>query len=156
MQGMPSHCGLRALHAIALGATNHNSDFGNCYYPLRAGYTPGGCSGGSTAAVAAGLCGISLGTASLVRGGQFLAQRISTFDTLLLPTTPHTAFDINAAMPHNQADLTAMANMSGAPAISLPLPVAPGALPVGFQLVGHRGHNAQLWDIAQAVEKALH
>ncbi len=355
VQGMPSHCGLRALqaqpaaqdapvvarlkaagmvclgklnmHAMALGATNHNADFGNCYNPVRAGYTPGGSSGGSAAAVAAGLCGIALGTdtlgsvripaaycgvvgfkpsfsalptdgvmplsrlldhvgilargvedviaafgamadrkavpsahppgssvfnlalpahlddlgltdevrhafeqgvqrlqragyvlhpvdfskcdfpalrkaglflceaellgtlsqtlaehrgdmppdllgmldfigkrsaqdigsavAALVRGGQFLTQRTSPFDALLLPTTPHTAFDMNAAVPHNQADLTAMANMSGAPAISLPLPVAPGALPVGLQLVGHRGHDAQLLGIAHAVEQAL-
>jgi aspartyl-tRNA(Asn)/glutamyl-tRNA(Gln) amidotransferase subunit A len=73
----------------------------------------------------------------------------------LLPTTPHTAFDMHAAVPHNQADLTAMANMSGAPAISLPLPVAPGALPVGLQVVGHRGHDAQLLATAHALEKAL-
>lgn len=358
VQGMPTHGGMRALHAqpaaqdapvvarlkaagmvclgklnmhaMALGATNHNTDFGNCYNPLRAGYTPGGSSGGSAAAVAAGLCGIALGTdtlgsvripaaycgvvgfkpsfgalptngvmplsrlldhvgilargvediiaafgamtsskevtsahlpsspglsalnlalpadldelgltdevrhafeqgtqrlqqaghilhpidfsdcgfpalrkaglflceaelrdtlsqtlqahrgdmppdllgmldfisqrsaqdigravATLVRGGQFLTQRTSAFDALLLPTTPHTAFGMQAAVPHNQADLTAMANMSGAPAISLPLPVAPGALPVGLQIVGHRGHDAQLLAIAHALEKAL-
>ena len=355
VQGLPSHGGLRALHAqpavqdapvvarlkaagmvclgklnmhaMALGATNHNADFGHCYNPVRAGYTPGGSSGGSAAAVAAGLCGMALGTdtlgsvripaaycgvvgfkpsfgalptdgvmplsrlldhvgilargvedvcaafgimsdhqasrqtrvpepavlnlaipadleqlgltddvrrafeqgmqrlqqagyvlrpvdfshgdfpalrkaglflceaelrdtlsqtlaahrgdmppdllamldfisqrsaqdigravATLVRGGQFLTQRVSPFDALLLPTTPHTAFDMNAAAPHNQADLTAMANMSGAPAISLPLPVAQGALPVGLQLVGHRGHDTQLLAIALAVEKAL-
>jgi aspartyl-tRNA(Asn)/glutamyl-tRNA(Gln) amidotransferase subunit A len=358
VQGRPKHGGMRALHAqpasqdapvvarlkaagmvclgklnmhaMALGATNHNADFGNCYNPVRAGYTPGGSSGGSAAAVAAGLCGIALGTdtlgsvripaaycgvvgfkpsfgalptdgviplsrlldhvgilargvedviaafaamtgskqgtsdhlpsspgssalhlalpadldelgltdevrhafeqgtqrlqqaghilhtvdfsdcgfpalrkaglflceaelrdtlsqtlqahrgdmppdllgmldfisqrsaqdigravATLVRGGQFLTQRISAFDALLLPTTPHTAFDMQAATPHNQADLTAMANMSGAPAISLPLPVAPDALPVGLQIVGHRGHDAQLLAIAHALEKDL-
>lgn len=355
VQGMPTNCGMRALHAqtaaqdapvvarlkaagmvclgklnmhaMALGATNHNVDFGNCYNPARAGYTPGGSSGGSAAAVAAGLCGMALGTdtlgsvripaaycgvvgfkpsfgalptdgvmplsrlldhvgilargvedviaafgamtsskevtsaqlpsssalnlalpadlndlgltdevrgafeqgvwrlqraghilhpvdfsdcgfpalrkaglflceaelrdtlsqtlqahrgdmppdllgmldfisqrsaqdigravANLVRGGQFLTQRTSAFDALLMPTTPHTAFDMQAAVPHNQADLTAMANMSGAPAISLPLPVAPGAMPVGLQVVGHRGHDAQLLAIAHAVEKVL-
>ncbi len=355
VQGVPSHCGLRALHAqpaaqdapvvarlkaagmvclgklnmhaMALGATNHNADFGNCYNPVRAGYTPGGSSGGSAAAVAAGLCGIALGTdtlgsvripaaycgvvgfkpsfgalptdgvmplsrlldhvgvlargvedviaafgimtdnktrpqinasgpsvlnlavpadlddlgltdevrrafeqglqrlqkagyvlhpvdfkqgdfsamrkaglllceaellgtlsptltkhradmpkdllgmldfisqrsaqdigravAILVRGGQFLTQRASGFDALLLPTAPHTAFDMNAAVPHNQADLTAMANMSGAPAISLPLPVASGQLPVGLQLIGQRGADAQLLDLALALEKYL-
>ena len=355
VQGVPSHCGLRALHAqpaeqdapvvarlkaagmvclgklnmhaMALGATNHNADFGHCYNPVRAGYTPGGSSGGSAAAVAAGLCGIALGTdtlgsvripaaycgvvgfkpsfgalptdgvmplsrlldhvgilargvedviaafgvmtdnkthprinaseqsvlnlaipadlddlgltdeirrafeqgmqrlqlagyalhpvdfkqgdfsamrkaglllceaellgtlaptlakhradmpkdlvgtldfisqrsaqdigravAILVRGGQFLTQCVSRFDALLLPTAPHTAFDMNAAVPHNQADLTAMANMSGAPAISLPLPIAPGQLPVGLQLIGQRGADAQLLDLALALEKCL-
>ena len=356
VQGIASHSGLRALHALpaaqdapvvarlktagmtfigklnmhamALGATNHNLDFGNCYNPVRAGYTPGGSSGGSAAAVAAGLCGIALGTdtmgsvripaaycgvvgfkpsfgalptdgvmplshlldhvgilargvedviaafdimtdtktalqtkgsgpaslnlaipsdlndlgltddvkrafelgiqslkqagytlypvdfkhcdfsamrkaglllceaelrdtlshtlenyrddmpkdllgmldfiskrsaqdigravASLVRGGQFLTQRTSAFDALLLPTAPQTSFDMNAAVPHNQADLTAMANMSGAPAISLPLPVAPGELPVGLQLIGHRGKDLSVLRLSLAVEACLH
>ena len=93
VQGIPTHGGMRALHAqpaaqdasvvarlkaagmvclgklnmhaMALGATNHNTDFGNCYNPVRAGYTPGGSSGGSAAAVAAGLCGLALGTDTL-------------------------------------------------------------------------------------------
>ena len=355
VQGMPSHSGLRALHAqpavqdapvvarlksagmvclgklnmhaMALGATNHNADFGDCYNPVRTGYTPGGSSGGSAAAVAAGLCGIALGTdtmgsvripaaycgvvgfkpsfdalpvggvmplsrlldhvgilargvedvmaafdimadqksgqgttdvavpllnlalpaglddlgltdevrhafeqgmqrlrqagyalhpvdfkhcdftamrraglllceaelrdtlaqtltshrdempqdllglldfiskrsaqeigrsvSSLVQGGQFLTQRMSPFDGLLLPTAPQTSFPMNAAVPHNQDDLTAMANMSGAPAISLPRPVDAGGLPVGLQLVGHRGHDRHLLSIAHALEKAL-
>ncbi len=355
VQGLPSHSGLRALHAqaaandapvvarlkaagmvclgklnmhaMALGATNHNADFGHCYNPVRAGYTPGGSSGGSAAAVAAGLCGIALGTdtmgsvripaaycgvvgfkpsfgalptdgvmplsrlldhvgilargvedviaafgvmtdnkaptissgsmlsalnlaiptdldnlgltdevkrafeqgmqrlqkagytlhpvdfkhcdfssmrkaglllceaelfntlspvlakhrddmpkdmlgmldfiskrsaqdigravSTLVQGGQFLTQRMSSFEALLLPTAPQTSFDMDAAVPHNQADLTAMANMSGAPAISLPLPVAPGEFPVGLQLIGHRGEDRHLLSLALAVEKAL-
>lgn len=355
VQGMASRCGLTALHAqpasqdapviarlraagmvclgklnmhaMAMGATNHNADFGHSYNPARAGYTPGGSSGGSAAAVAAGLCGIALGTdtlgsvripaaycgvvgfkpsfgalpvegvmplsslldhvgilargvedvsaafgimsdqkrsstvealkltslnlampadledlaltqevrlafeqsikslqdagytlqpvdfktcdftamrkaglflceaelrdtlsytlanhrdemppdllgmldfiskrsaqdigravAILVRGGQFLTQRVSPFDVLLLPTAPQTSFDMNASVPHNQADLTAMANMSGAPAISLPLPVGRGALPVGLQLVGHRGKDLHLLSIASTVERAL-
>lgn len=355
LQGIPSHSGLRALHALpavqdasvvtrlkaagmvclgklnmhamALGATNHNADFGNCYNPVRSGYTPGGSSGGSAAAVAAGLCGIALGTdtmgsvripaaycgvvgfkpsfgtlstdgvmplsrmldhlgilargvedviaafdimshqratlsvsrleglslnlavpadldglgltdevrhafvqgmqrlqlagctlqaidfkdcdfsatrkaglllceaelqgtlsqtlamhrddmpkdllsmldfiskrsaqdigraiATLVQAGQFLTQRVASFDALLLPTAPQTAFDMKAAIPHNQADLTAMANMSGAPAISLPLPITPHGLPIGLQLIGQRGADADLLKIALAVEKYL-
>ena len=90
VRGVASHAGLRALHAqpaprdasvvarlkaaglqcvgklnmhaVALGATNHNADFGNCYNPHRRTHTPGGSSGGSGAAVAAGLCAIALGT----------------------------------------------------------------------------------------------
>lgn len=103
MQGMPLHCGLRALHAqpvarlkadgllylgklnmhaILPGATNHNSDLGNCNNPLRAGYTPGGSSGGSTAAMAASLRGISLGTVTLVRSGQFLALCVKCLNSV--------------------------------------------------------------------------
>lgn len=50
------------MHAVALGATNANQHHGNCYNPLRLTHTPGGSSGGSAAAVAAGLCAFSLGT----------------------------------------------------------------------------------------------
>ncbi|MDB5803245.1 MAG: hypothetical protein JWN73_567 [Betaproteobacteria bacterium] len=50
------------LHEAALGATSDNPWFGRCENPLRAGYTPGGSSGGSAAAVAAGLCELALGS----------------------------------------------------------------------------------------------
>jgi len=50
------------LHEAALGATSDNPWFGRCENPLRAGYTPGGSSGGSAAAVAAGCCDFALGT----------------------------------------------------------------------------------------------
>ena len=46
----------------ALGAKTDNPWFGPTFNPWRAGYTPGGSSGGSGAAVAAGLCAAALGT----------------------------------------------------------------------------------------------
>ncbi|MEE3101494.1 MAG: amidase, partial [Pseudomonadota bacterium] len=50
------------LHEGALGATTDNAAFGRCVNPLGAGLTPGGSSGGSGAAVAAGLADLALGT----------------------------------------------------------------------------------------------
>ena len=50
------------LHEAALGATTDNPWFGRCVNPLRAGYTPGGSSGGSAAAVAASMCLVAIGT----------------------------------------------------------------------------------------------
>ncbi|UCE32120.1 MAG: amidase [Burkholderiales bacterium] len=50
------------MHEGALGATTDNPVYGRCINPLRAGFTPGGSSGGSGAAVAAGLCVAALGT----------------------------------------------------------------------------------------------
>lgn len=50
------------LHEAALGATTANPVYGDCQNPLRLGFTPGGSSGGSAAAVAAGLCTMALGT----------------------------------------------------------------------------------------------
>ena len=53
------------MHEGALGATSDNPWFGRCENPHRAGYTPGGSSGGSGAAVAAGLVPVALGTDTL-------------------------------------------------------------------------------------------
>jgi aspartyl-tRNA(Asn)/glutamyl-tRNA(Gln) amidotransferase subunit A len=50
------------MHEGALGATNHNPTFGDCINPWRAGFTPGGSSGGSAAAVRAQLCAAAIGT----------------------------------------------------------------------------------------------
>lgn len=53
------------MHEAALGATTDNPVHGRCINPLRAGYTPGGSSGGSAAAVAGHLCAAALGTDTL-------------------------------------------------------------------------------------------
>ncbi|MBL8378787.1 MAG: amidase [Burkholderiales bacterium] len=50
------------MHEGALGATNDNPWFGRCENPRRPGHTPGGSSGGSGAAVAAGFCAAALGS----------------------------------------------------------------------------------------------
>ena len=53
------------MHEAALGATTDNVWYGKTINPHRADYTPGGSSGGSGAAVAAGLCVAALGTDTL-------------------------------------------------------------------------------------------
>ena len=50
------------MHEIALGVTNNNPHFGACHNPWNLDCTPGGSSGGSAAALAAGLCLGSLGS----------------------------------------------------------------------------------------------
>ncbi len=47
---------------FAMGNSNKNSAFGPVYNPWNKKYVPGGSSGGSAAAVAAGLCAASMGT----------------------------------------------------------------------------------------------
>jgi aspartyl-tRNA(Asn)/glutamyl-tRNA(Gln) amidotransferase subunit A len=54
--------GLANMHEAALGATTISPLYGPCINPLRAGYTPGGSSGGSAAAVAARFAAGALGT----------------------------------------------------------------------------------------------
>ena len=53
------------MHEAALGSTTDNPFFGRTHNPHRRGYTPGGSSGGSAAAVVAGLCDVALGTDTL-------------------------------------------------------------------------------------------
>lgn len=53
------------MHEAALGSTTDNPFYGRTQNPYRFGYTPGGSSGGSAAAVAAGLCDLALGTDTL-------------------------------------------------------------------------------------------
>ena len=53
------------LHEYAWGGTTDNPHYGRCYNPWKEGYSPGGSSGGSGAAVAADLCAAALGTDTL-------------------------------------------------------------------------------------------
>ncbi|MGB3753313.1 MAG: amidase [Parerythrobacter sp.] len=54
--------GILNMEEAALGAKTDNPHFGATQNPHRKGFSPGGSSGGSGAAVAAGLCDVALGT----------------------------------------------------------------------------------------------
>ena len=54
--------GILNMEEGALGSKTDNPHFGATQNPHREGYSPGGSSGGSGAAVAAGLCNVALGT----------------------------------------------------------------------------------------------
>ncbi|MGL4441509.1 MAG: amidase [Bosea sp. (in: a-proteobacteria)] len=54
--------GKTALDEGALGATTDTPGFGRCHNPLQHGFTPGGSSGGSAAAVAARFTALAIGT----------------------------------------------------------------------------------------------
>jgi len=54
--------GKNNLHEFALGTTNEDSAYGPARHPLDENRSPGGSSGGSAAAVAAGMAYASIGT----------------------------------------------------------------------------------------------
>lgn len=76
-----------------------------------------------------------------------------TVDLLVMPTAPETAFAFDQDVPQDQADLTAVSNIAGAPAISLPIPSVD--LPVGLQLVGRCGTDALVLQVADLMEGDL-
>lgn len=98
---------------------------------------------------------LSRAMVEVVHAQRWLNQLTSGHDGLLLPTTPQSSFAMSDPVPRNQPDFTAPANMSGAPAISIPMPVADDALPIGLQLIGHRDSDAALLRAAVQAERAL-
>jgi aspartyl-tRNA(Asn)/glutamyl-tRNA(Gln) amidotransferase subunit A len=84
----------------------------------------------------------------------------SGVDMIFTPTTPTTAFRIGERLEgqpyglHASDCFTASANLSGLPAISIPVGSAEG-LPVGGQLIGRAWEEAKLLSVAAALEEAL-
>ncbi len=92
----------------------------------------------------------------MVRGlaGAF-DRLLETVDVVAAPTAAQTAFPFGDSVPVNQADLTALANFSGAPSISLPMGLSSAGLPMALQLTAARGHDRRLLEIAATVEAVL-
>lgn len=76
--------GKTALHEFAYGGTTQNPHFGACRNPWDTRRIPGGSSGGSGAALAAGLCAAALGTDT---GGSVRIPAALNGITALRPTT---------------------------------------------------------------------
>ena len=76
-------------------------------------------------------------------------------DVLVLPTTPQGAFPLNGPVPDSQADLTSFASLAGCPAVSLPMGILPNGLPIGLQLVGARGSDLRLLELASVCAATL-
>ena len=77
------------------------------------------------------------------------------FAACILPTTPCCSFPQAERHPQNTADLTAIASATGGPALSLPMPMAPGEMPTGLQLIGSSNSDLELLRIAGELEAAL-
>ena len=60
---------------------------------------------------------------------------LAPYAGLLAPTAPQTAFAFDAAVPANQADFTALANITGLPATAFPMGVDADGLPTSMQVM---------------------
>jgi aspartyl-tRNA(Asn)/glutamyl-tRNA(Gln) amidotransferase subunit A len=73
-------------------------------------------------------------------------------DLLVLPTCPQAAFACGTPVPLNQADFTVLANLAGAPALSLPWGADAAGLPFGLQLIARPGMDALLLRLGSLLE----
>jgi aspartyl-tRNA(Asn)/glutamyl-tRNA(Gln) amidotransferase subunit A len=84
----------------------------------------------------------------VVQAGEHLRREIASNGILITPTAPQAAFEQGSKVPSNQADFTALANIAGLPAITIPMGADEAGRPIGVQLIGPAGAEAML--IAQA------
>lgn len=92
-----------------------------------------------------------------------LDAAMADYDVLALPTVPVLAPTVESLADEARFHATNMLvlrnpsvfNFYDLPAVSLPLPRATGELPVGVMLVGQRGGDRTLLEVATAVQKQL-
>ena len=76
-------------------------------------------------------------------------------DVLVMPTTSQGAFPLDGPVPASQADLCSFASLAGCPAVSIPMGTLPNGMPIGMQLVGARGSDLRLLELAAVCASSL-
>ena len=69
---------------------------------------------------------------------------IQGLDGIIMPTAPQRAFSHHTSAPPGQADFTALANVAGAPALTLPLTARDGGLPCAAQIISPKQGDLRL------------
>lgn len=85
-------------------------------------------------------------------------KTLTEFDVLLCPTTPSTAFglgrEVNDPTVNYLEDIfTVQANIAGTPAVSIPIGVDSGGLPIGLQIMGANGSDMDTLAMAEWIQK---
>lgn len=101
----------------------------------------------------------------LVQAGRNMNQFLTDYDVILLPTCPDPPFKLGAVNPTFDepmknfekviriSNFTALSNMAGNPAMSVPLGIISEGLPIGTQFIGRFGDEATLFRLAAQLEK---
>ena len=147
------------MHEAALGATTDNPVYGRCMNPVRLGYTPGGSSGGSAAAVADHLCTFAMGTdtmgsvripAAYCGVWGFIPTRARLAMDGIVPLSP--TLDVAGALARSGQDLAqTVACMLGLPA----LPRAHEAGPASVSQAGLAWQGLRVGILQQATQVEL-
>ena len=93
--------------------------------------------------------------AILAETAQAVQDIVAKHAAIILPTAPPGAFAHSEDAPANQADYTCLANIANLPAISLPMGVDDAGMPLGLQIVGRTGHEADLFQLAREFDAKL-
>lgn len=93
--------------------------------------------------------------AILAETAQAVQDIVAKHAAIILPTAPQGAFSHSEDAPANQADYTCLANIANLPAISLPMGVDDAGMPLGLQIVGRTGHEADLFQLAREFDAKL-
>jgi aspartyl-tRNA(Asn)/glutamyl-tRNA(Gln) amidotransferase subunit A len=107
--------------------------------------------------------GVDLRAADYLRAQRYrsmlresVESALDGLDALISPTMLRTAWtwrELDEFEEFVVFGYTAPFSLTGNPALSLPLPVT--GLPIGLQLIGHRGQDERLLDVARWLETAL-
>ncbi|MBL0930924.1 MAG: amidase, partial [Alphaproteobacteria bacterium] len=84
-----------------------------------------------------------------------MARFMTGFDLLLTPTTACAAYPLEAPEPKGWTPFTALANLTGQPAASVPAGLTGDGRPVGLQIVGRHLADAQVLSACAAFEAIL-
>ena len=100
--------------------------------------------------------------ASLIRSDWFRASAtlFEEVDVLVLPSAQLWPFDVNSTFPneingvamdtyHRWMQVVVPASLLGLPVVNIPAGFGPGGLPNGLQLIGPKGSDARLLQLAQ-------
>ncbi len=98
---------------------------------------------------------LALASEELRQARKSVLRLFESVDLIVSPTTAMSAFPLDAKSPPGHSDFMGLAVFAGAPAISVPMPMAEGELPAGLQLIAAPGRDLALLDWAEQVEGAL-
>ena len=85
-------------------------------------------------------------------------KTLDTYDLILCPTTPNTAFDIGRVVEDPTVNylediFTVHANIAGNPAVSVPMGMHPNGLPMGMQAMGANGADLDVLAMVGWIQK---
>ena len=111
------------------------------------------------------LTGHNIHKASEIRSSWFRKTATMDVDVLALPSAQMFPFDADLDWPkeingtqmdtyHRWMEIVIPASLTGLPALSVPAGFGPNGMPLGLQLISHRGQDAQIIALGKAYERA--